>query len=165
MRRYPLSAVRDPRSATNLNQEEHVAERHEWRAGFTFAGASTLTGVGIAYLTSRGLGADDVGVLVVALVASGALLGMLAPRWCWVWGMLIYVGMAAGNMVWPSAPIPMDHPPSRPLWLPMGLSGSSLAQWLAGSALIFAFPVVGAVAGAMVRLRVVPALDRLWRMA
>jgi hypothetical protein len=31
--------------------------------------------------------------------------------------------------------------------------------------LIFAFPVVGAVAGAMVRLRVVPALDRLWRMA
>jgi len=53
------------------------------RLSLVFA-LSILVGLTIAYSVSRGLGSDDVVILVGTLVLTGGLLGMIGPERPWL---------------------------------------------------------------------------------
>src|SRR5262245_9211510 len=112
--------------------------------------ASVFFGLAIAYLAYLGMGSDDVVVLVGALMLSGWLLGIIGPERPWLWALGINVWLPAGR-IWPPAPPPTNHPPSRPLPLPWGLTSNETAQWIVGTLIIASFPLVGAYTGMLFR--------------
>jgi len=119
------------------------------RLSLVFA-LSILVGLTIAYSVSRGLGSDDVVILVGTLVLTGGLLGMIGPERPWLWALGIDVWMPAGR-IWPPAPAPSDHRPSQPLPLPSGLASNEAAQWIVGTLIIASFPLMGAYTGMLFR--------------
>ena len=121
--------------------------RRGWLAGTSF-----LIGLVIAWLMSLGLGADDVGVLVFVVLATGWMVGVAGARRAWAWALLIYAGVIVGGAAWPPAPIPLDHPPSQP------------KPWVPPAAPVAIFALVGAFAGVLFRRVVNPVLDRVWPM-
>jgi hypothetical protein len=89
--------------------------------------AAVALGLAIAYVDSRPTW-DDAGVTALAMVASAAFLGLLAPQRPWRWAIAIGV--------WISAP---------------GFLGAPTVARLAGALAILCFPLAGAYAGKAVR--------------
>jgi hypothetical protein len=103
---------------------------------------------------------DEVTVIVALMILTGGTLGFLWPYRAWLWGLGLGIGTRISDLT-PSASI-LHAPPlspehiaregsSRPLPLPFGLTANPVAEWMAGSLLIMAFPLAGACVGWMVR--------------
>jgi len=108
----------------------------------------TIFGVGFR-LTS------EVTVVLAATMAVSGVLGLVAPGRPWLSGLGVGLGTRFAALIVPEAPLSPEHiakyGAGQPLPLPFGLTGSPVAQWLAGSLLIMAFPFIGAYVGWMLR--------------
>jgi hypothetical protein len=86
------------------------------------------------------------------LVAGSAVIGFLLGRRPWLWGIAIGLGT---RLPFSEPPLSQEHiaheRPSHPLPLPWGLTGNPIAEVVAGSLLIMAFPFVGVMVGWVVR--------------
>ena len=98
---------------------------------------------------------SEVTVVLAATVLVGGALGLVLPDRPWLWGLGLGIGMRISALVFREPPLSPEHVakygPSQPLPLPFGLTVNPLAQWIAGSVLIMAFPFVRACFGWMLR--------------
>ena len=90
---------------------------------------------------------SDVPPIVLLLVLSGAAFALARPRYAWLWG----VAIGIGARLIPEPPLSAQHiareGASRPLPLPLGLTGHAAAQSIAGTLVMMMFPLVGAALG------------------
>ncbi len=121
-------------------------------------GVSIVLGVTIFALGFRLT--TEVTVVLAATVLVGGILGFVWPDRAWLWGLGLGIGtrisdLAPSHSIFHEPPLPPEHVakygPAQPLPLPWGLTGNPLAEWIAGSLLIMAFPLVGACFGWMLR--------------
>ena len=119
------------------------------RAGFCIGLGAALFIVGFR-LTS-----EVVPVLLITMMTAGVV-GLAMGDRPWLWGLCFGIGTRIGGAFEP--PLSPEHVqkygPSKPIPLPLGLTESGVAQYLAGSLLIVAFPFVATVIGW--------AVGRLW---
>ncbi len=102
---------------------------------------------------------SEVTVVLALLVLAGVVFGALWPERAWLWGL----GLGIGTRISDLLPGGIFHEPalspehvakygkSKPLPLPFGLTGNPIAEWIAASLLIMAFPMVGACIGWILR--------------
>jgi hypothetical protein len=90
--------------------------------------AALLLGFAISWVDNRP-NWDDTGVTAFALLLSGGVMGLLAPRRSWLWAIAIWVWLPAWSIVRAGA----LHP--------------AMAAWV----IVLAFPMTGALLGTQVR--------------
>jgi len=90
--------------------------------------ASLVLGFAIAWVDNRA-NWDDTGITAFALLAAGGVMGLLVPRRPWLWALAIWIFLPG----WSIAKAGTVHP--------------GMAMWL----IVLAFPMAGALAGALAR--------------